>query len=404
MVTLERTINQGTEMRDPSLYSIKDLAVNLGKPEYVVQDKIRKNNTLPAIEEYGEVVAFPRFYENALLLARASPGFYGPRGLRPSLVTLKNILELSDLSPGIRVHLKKHLGGFNNILLHELEITASNPGEAPKEVKFSNSDIREGIYIPPEIDKPTAQALGIIYGNGNLGNNTDLVLSSKKTNNDFYQHIVRRIFEEAFNFSRNRDIKTPERINPEFVNKKSITLRMTYSSNALRTYLANDINFPKNRTERIEMGLSEKINNMDKTLQDEFLKYFFACAATFHRQDGTIIIYDISEPILKDLELMINSRIKTPVKTRPEGKRNTYVLFIPRFPAMELYLLGFLSENPRIKDEAETYLSTKLGRKARSFLRKNYKDLFPIPAGERLPAAETIVSFPPPPKETALVA
>lgn len=60
--------------------------------------KIYHNNFYPVSERVQDHFAYPRLNENASLLAQASADFQGPRGKRPRLASLINILMMSGLT------------------------------------------------------------------------------------------------------------------------------------------------------------------------------------------------------------------------------------------------------------------------------------------------------------------
>lgn len=341
----------------------KTLSKDLETSESEIQKIINRNNTLPLEEREGKTVIFTRFHANASLLAQASLKFRGPRGPRPYLVSQTNVLDISNLTSNqmveYRLRLKQVDGDINDVL-RQLKLTASNISNAPEGVKFSHEDARNGIYIPKKIDIQTAQALGITFGNGMIEFKHGLVLTSKLINKEFYEHCVRNVFQNAFNFSSDQKIR-PVPMKGAYSKKEYIVLFLEYGSEALKTYLKNHLGFPQNRDERKKTGLPEEIKNMDDALQDEFLKYFLASAMAFRQKRGIITIHDVSKPLLEDVETMIKMRIKkhSPGILPDEG---AYSLCINMIPTRELYALGFLNENPRIKKDAENYFSKHPGK------------------------------------------
>lgn len=361
-------------------FLIPIISNNTGYQENEVLRIINNNNKLPLVENDGHITTFTRFIAHMSLLAQGSPGFSGPRGYRPSLVSIKNISSLSNISVRkAKAYFEEFKGKTKNIesvLLDHLRLTASNPDYSPKGVKFSSDDIRSGIFIPKTIDKPTAQALGIIYGNGTLGNRTNLALTSALVNDDFYKNTVRQTLEEAFNFLPNQEIAYPKH---SFSEKKFTGLRLNYCSKALQTFLTEYLGYPKNKAQKRKYGISEKIKNADKKVQDEFLKYFLASCISFDPNTGRVKTSNISEQVLKNIEVMVNERVtKHSTNICPNGK-SAHTLSVSTIPTMELYLLGFLNENPRIKKEVENYFTTRLGKKTAPYLEKKYKDLVPRP-------------------------
>lgn len=342
--------------------------------------RLKRNNGLP-IEEaetiYGpksKITVYPRFNANASLLAQASAS-KGPRGDRPFLASASNILRISDITQRQVIQygmkLRQIAGGISEYLVF-LQVTASNPKTALPGIDFSDDDIRSGIYIPKNIDKATSAALGVIYGNGSMSNGGSLLLTTRKRNLDFYRNSVRRIFEYAFNFLPDRDIR--------IVTSRSTisssdydTIHLNYSSKALRTYLSSVHHFPKSREERRETGLSDTIKNISRELQDEFLKYFLASTAAFDTGKALTRINDVSEYLLRDIEDMLRLRLTSDsISFRDRAMGGGYTLSLSTIPSMELYVLGFLNENPVVKRDVETYWNEKLGNRAAKYLERVY--------------------------------
>lgn len=378
---MEKGISRKIDIHNPELSWTKIIAKNLGISEREAQARIDRNNALPIEEKIGERVILTRFDVNASLLASASPNFMGPRGPRPSLVSAERVFNLSNFTSWQKdkyfKRFKEEFGGMRNILLN-LGLTASNPRFAPKGIEFSDDDMRYGIYIPEEIDIPTAQAIGLTYGNGTFGNGANLVLASTLKNEEFYRNTVRSVFENAFNFLPDQEIKYAENKNPAYTEKEIMRLRLHYGSKAVRTYFENYINFPLNKDQRKNSGISDKVKNMDRKLQDEFLKYFLALTLAFDQNDGFMRISDKSRPLLEDIGNMVKERVTKKSINLTHNGTSSFVLSIGTTPTMELYILGYLDINPGIKKRAELrYLNGKIPIKSLTHLRKTYRDLAP---------------------------
>ena len=375
---------------------IKVISQGLGITEDEARKRLERNNKLPieenekiySAEDFkdgtrsvlfaGEdsVVVYPRFNANAVLLAQVSPHYEGPRGPRPSLASASNILRISDLprtqTITYGVELRQNAGGISKLLL-ELKLSASNPGRVPEGVEFSNEDVRHGIYIPRAIDKPTSRALGVAYGNGNLSGGGQLLLSAQTENREFYKGPVRQVFEEAFNFPPDQNVRTVKHRGTILAKNGYESLYLTYGSKALSTYLLNYHGFPKSRDERRKTGISESLKNIRGEFQDEFLKYYLAATVAFDKGDALVRVSDVSAPILRDIETMIRARItKDSISFREGVMGENYLLSLSTIPSMELYVRGFLNVNPRIREEAERYWNEKLGGRAAKYLERTY--------------------------------
>ncbi len=96
---------------------VQKVAKGLDISEFEAFKIIRRNNSLPIVEmvnlpyreefEDGsntyffsseDTFVYPRLNANTVLLAKASPGFDGPVGPRPTLASQENILSISGLS------------------------------------------------------------------------------------------------------------------------------------------------------------------------------------------------------------------------------------------------------------------------------------------------------------------
>ncbi len=341
-------------------------------------NKIRRNNSLPleelATENVGEGVIYPRFNANATLLAQASPDYHGPRGPRPSFASAFNLLHLSGMGRrdtvlwGIK--LSQAAGGIDEFLI-DRKITASNLKYAPDGVEFSHDDIRNGVYVPNRIDAPVARALGVVYGDGNISGN--LLLTTAGENMEFYESVVRKVFEEAFNFFSDQDVRSYETAS-KFTGNEYASIHLTYSSKALRSYLENYIGFPVSREDRRKAGLSERIKNLNADLRDEFLKYFLASTVAFDDDRGLTRISDVSKKMLYDIRDLVDEKVtKKSLGVRQRASDDTLVLSLSTVPAMELWAQGLLGENPRIKRKIEGYLKDgKPGFRAKNYIADHY--------------------------------
>ncbi|MBI4039613.1 hypothetical protein HY388_02185 [Candidatus Daviesbacteria bacterium] len=351
------------------------IAQSLGISPDEAARRIKRNNLHPLEETEAGQVVYPRFMANASLLAQASPYYDGPRGPRPLLASASNILRISGITYqqvieyGIK--LKQISGGISKFLI-ELKITAANPDDAPEGVQFSNEDIRRGIYIPGEIDRPTAAACGIAYGHGYFGNASHLDLSSSMENLAFLQGPVRLVFEQAFNFLPDHDVKPVDQksqLKPDGYK----FLHLGYGSKAVGTYFLKILQFPRNRELRRKTGLSTVIKGLSRKLQDEFLKYFLASTVAFDQNEGLLRISDVSQPLLQDIESMISARVtKQSISLRPQVMSRGFILSLSTIPAMELFLLGLLNENPTIKQEVEQFWNSKIKSRAWDYLKRTY--------------------------------
>lgn len=354
----------------------KIIAQGLEVPEDEARKRISRNNRLAVEEQEESAFVYPRFNANASLLAQSSPEFRGPRGSRPYLASAANILRLSGISRretvtyGIK--LRKVAGGISR-LLQDLELTAANPYQVVKGIGFSDEDVRSGIFIPRTIDAPVAQALGIIYANGNLSGESNLLLSSPIKNEKFYEKSVREAFSNAFNFSSNQNVRTASHAKTDLAPKGYKSIYLGYGSKALRTYLLHIHNFPRGRDERRQSGLSKPIKTMGKQLQDDFLKYYLGAAVAFDDGKGLTRISDVSAPLLKDIEEMIRARVtKDSVSFREGTMGEHFILSLSTIPAMELYIQGFLDINPRVKGEVEKFWNGGIGKRALGYLKRTY--------------------------------
>jgi hypothetical protein len=377
------------------------LAHGLGITPEEAYRRIRRNNASP-IEEVEKVwtrdsfidgsrsfvpestpkVVYPRFNANAVLLAQASPGFEGPRGRRPSLASASNILRISGVTEkqlcdyGVKFNkTSRGIGKF----LRELNLTGANPNGAPKGVEFSADDIRNGIYIPKEVDVATARAIGIVYGDGVLrtDNSGNILLHSPARNRGFYEESVRQAFEVAFNFSSDREVRTHHKGAKGKFGAYDF-VRLTYGSKAVGGYFINHLGFPTSVEVRRETGLPTQIMKADKQVQDEFLRYFLAATVAFDDTGaGGIAISDVSKSLLKDVDTLIRARVTKPpaslrIRHRAHGDNDNYMLSFSTIPSMELYVQGFFNANPRLKAEAGTFWNNRLGFRALKYLKERY--------------------------------
>jgi hypothetical protein len=151
---------------------------------------------------------------------------------------------------------------------------------------------------------------------------------------------------------------------------------MTYASKALRTYLLRYIGFPEGRDERRQIGISPKVKELPKDLQDEFLKFFIGAAAFFDWNQGLLRFSDVSRHIVDDIEAMVRARVtKDSISVREGAIEDRFVLSASTIPSMELYHLGFLSANERIKRQAGVYWSERVGSRAYGYIRRMYPHL-----------------------------
>ncbi|MFH1106113.1 MAG: hypothetical protein V1731_02800 [Candidatus Aenigmatarchaeota archaeon] len=341
-------------------------------------NKIRRNNSLPleestGVKEGGGIV-YPRFNANASLLAQSSPDYHGPRGSRPSFASAFNLLHLSGMGRrdtvlwGIK--LSRAAGGIDEFLL-DRKITASNMKYAPDGVEFSHDDIRNGVYVPNRIDAPVARALGVVYGDGNISGN--LLLTTAGENLEFYESVVRKVFEEAFNFFSDQNINSYRNAS-KFTGNEYASVHLTYSSKALRSYLENHIGFPVGREDRRNADLSRKIKDLSDDLRDEFLRYFLASTVAFDDEKGLTRISDVSKKVLYDIRDLIDGKItKKSMTVRQRASDDTLTLSLSTVPSMELWAQGLLGENPRIKRKIEGYLKDgKPGFRARNYIADHY--------------------------------
>jgi len=315
---------------------------------------------------------YPRLNANTRLLAQLSKDYEGPRGPRPIYVSLENVVRISLLDePTQMYHWLECLyreGYSVSEALIKLKLTTSNPSSAPRGVEFSSEDIRRGVYIPPSLDKETMQALGIIYAKGYVLKRLaskrlySLRINRRMTDKEFYEAVVRKKMEKAFNLLQDENHKHSE-------------LKLSYGSKALVTYLLNRLTFPSSRNEKKETGISEEIKNNEYI--EEFLKFYLAYNAAVRISGNgrrmNISINDVSKPILEDIKKILLGRIKKSSITISPSDRGSYRLNINIIPTFELYFSGLLNENPRIKGIIENYLKEHgIGRIAFNYLHSVY--------------------------------
>lgn len=331
-----------------------------GYPAYQVKPKYHHNHIPPNC-----LRVFPRINANTMLLAQLSKG--GPMGDRPIYVSLENIARISLLDED-----SKRIDNWRRILsrdwhsatevLTELKLTASNPNWAPEGVEFSSEDVRKGVCIPTSLNKPTMQSLGIIYAKGCISKDQyTLRITGTMKDKEFYEDVVRRKMEEVFNLSQD-EIYIYSRTS-RFSGNQYNTLRLSYISKALATYLLNCIKFPSSDNEKKETGISEKIKS--SRYIGEFLNSYLACNArskiSENNQSISICINDTSKPVLEDVQgmLILLSKLQKPsIALSPrKGSDSSYTLELSTISALELYFSGRLNENPRVKVTAEDYLN-----------------------------------------------
>lgn len=362
---------------------VRTISEGLGISPLESLRRIRRNNSLPLEEivvlhwpnhfddgtasffyESEAEKVLPRFNANIVLLAEASPNFEGPRGLRPSLVTQKNILSISEVPPEKKAYfedwLRKKHGTIVSCLIN-LRLTASITERRPFGTDFSEEDVKNGICISQKMDPPTAGAIGVVWGRGAFSNDGRIleVKGSPEKYKDFFEFGVRDVFERAFNFQFNKRVRTEP------------LLAISYGSKAVGEYFTKKLKFPLNDEQRVISGLTEAIINADEESQDEFLSYFLASTGSFSPTTGAITISDISKPFLGDVSRLINARVTkkgSPVMTH-KGTNN---LGICTIPSMELYILGYLDKNPELREKAKDYFHNRLGRLAKYYLEKQY--------------------------------
>jgi hypothetical protein len=363
------------------------MARGLGITAEEAYKRIRRNNALP-IEEVERAsgvgafstgigtVVYPRFSANAVLLAQASPDFEGPRGRRPSLVSLANILRVSGVTERQAVDfgakLARASGGIVN-LLRELDLSAANPKSVPEGVEFSAEDMKNGIYIPKKVDIATARAIGIAFGDGFISSIRPgaIQLHSSMTNGCLYEGVIQKVFEEAFNFRSDRKaliVHSPA--NGKY--RESDSVGLAYSSKAVGGYFVNHLGFPTSAEVRRETGLPPQIMEAEKTIRDEFLKYFLATAIAFDDTGaGGIVISNASAPLLRDIESLIRARVTKQSITHRQ-RENSFGLCLSTIPSMELYVQGFLDANSRLNAEAAEFWDRRMGSRALSYLERTY--------------------------------
>lgn len=369
----------------------------LGISPYEAGKKILHNNSLPLEESEGlPYPVYTRFNAHLSLLAEASPDSPGPSNRpRPTLATWPNILKISGLSRRRTMYYQKKVLasiGETGQLLLDARLTASNPKSAPTGTYFSNDDIIKGVYIPSQIDIPTARALGVIFAKGGplvTDESYFYILSSDRTK-DFFAGPVRAAFAQAFNFFEDKYISSSNRTT-EFQPEGVITSRLNYSSMALRTYLQNFVGYPGSIDERRETGLPSNIKEMHRSLQNEFLKYFLCSAANYrNKRKGQMYIRDYSKPLLEDIRQMISAEISHPVREpifvpTPKGT-SVYALIIEGISTTELMLRGYLKPNPELENVSKEIWEKRCARKSprdtvQQYFRRKYGSLIPSLAG-----------------------
>jgi RNA polymerase sigma factor (sigma-70 family) len=376
-VTFTRNSEPAEEQKKRNWPNI--IAQGLGITEEEAQRIITRNNKLPV----GEYVAeedqwvYPRFNANTSLLAHASPGFYGPRGLRPSLVSEINLFEISGI-PANSTNYKKFRKALDRIsdYLLELGLTASSPDDHISDgISFNGHDIRRGIYIPRGVDRKAAQALGVAFADGSLGvGQNGLSLWTESKNAEFYDSSVRKAFEEGFNFSSDTPVKKTE-----FQTEKSSDgyskLKISYASLALINYLKG-LGFPIDRAARSEIGLPEAIKSAEKDTAYDFLRFFLGAKVSVHMSWGSLEVGSgaFGKHYLEDVLDILQAQTKTRFLELGLSRREKPRIFIWRETAIELMLLGLLDTNPRIKREMDQFFIKHLGPRIKYRLEKLYPD------------------------------
>jgi len=222
------------------------------------------------------------------------------------------------------------------------------------EVPYSRQDLEKGIKVPSVIDKEAAATLGLAYGCGHF-NGRYFRLHSPVANAEFFNDVVGQSFNKTFNLPLRKS-----RFNLSDTQKGKGSLTIQYQSLALSSYLLNHHDFPKNRQEKRQTGLSPFIKKAPKEEQDEFLKYFLAVAVNFFGRVGKTEINSVSEPLLYDIQELINARISKQLANPDRRSVGSFVLRIGILPTAELFLLGYLNENPEIKERVEAFFTQKV--------------------------------------------
>lgn len=225
---------------------------------YSIESEYHQNHIPPGCQR-----VFTRSNANAMLLAQLSKAYCGPLGPRPIFVSLKNIAKISLLNEDSR-----KVDNWCEILsrdwyspadaLIELKLTASNPHWAPTGVEFSSEDFKRGICIPPVLNRQIMKALGIIYAKGHISKDLNILgITPKMEDKEFYENVVTRIMERAFNLFQD-EIHTYSQTSP-FSGKQYDTLRLSYVSKALATYLLKNINFPSSEDKKERLAYLKKL-------------------------------------------------------------------------------------------------------------------------------------------------
>lgn len=362
---------------------------------------IRRNNSLPVweiIDENDERTyllpdenhlservrknkIYPRFNANAVLLARLSQDYRGPRGSRPIFASLENIARISSDAPSRVSYWRKSLGRNWEPLgrqLIDLKVSASNPDNVPDGVRFEYDDVRRGVYITPSMDEETAGALGIIFSDGSLVRGT-LRLTGGSKDEKFYNDVVIPSMNNAFNLLQEDlyDYTQPS----GFSGNDYTFFRLAYSSTALTTYLRSQFDFRQSEEERKTKGFPDRIKSKGfAAYRETFLKHFLAASSGTNICEDigslSVIVPDVSKPLLEDIgelvEGFVERRSIALIKIRGAG---SYKLSISTVLALELYFSGMLDVNPRIKARVEWYLENcGTGRRAYRHLQNLYGD------------------------------
>ncbi|MFH1181727.1 MAG: hypothetical protein V1702_02105 [Candidatus Woesearchaeota archaeon] len=352
------------KLRIPESEALQLIERNNAQPFWEINDgKDSRAYLDPGEHHTAEAVKnrkiYPRFNANAILLARLSADDRGPLGPRPIFVSLENIVRISLGESEKTLPWRNSLGGgwkpFGAKLV-DLQLSASNPDNAPKGVGFSDDDIRKGVYIPPRMSKPVARALGITYSDGYICR-TSLSLAGSQNKSQFYAEVVTPVFEEAFNLYSEYAERKPR---SGFSENKCGAIRLFYSSKALVSYLVNYLGFGCSEEERRVKGLSTRIT--DKSFAEylpDFLKSYLASASRFSTANAlTICIPEVSKRLLEDVGQLLEDILEKPtVNIRQVSNARSYKLSIGAVSTLELFFRGFLNENPRLRAELEAYLS-----------------------------------------------
>ena len=304
------------------------------------------------------------------LLTLASPNHEGPRGLRPSLVSLSNILKLHCLdNQQAEAYKKRFRSAFRSVgdFLLDRMLTASNP--LGRRADFSEEDIRKGVHIPSPLDPPATAALGIIYGRGTLDQN-HLIFSFGKRDGEFFRKSVRQTFSEAFNFPEDKEVAESDGTNI-FSRKESVLWTLKYTSSALGNLL---------RRIKQEGGLSTFIMDTEPELQDSFLQYYLGASASFSKHQGEALnLFSKSLPLLEDVKKLLQKRVAFDLpKPHPTSwSPDSHVLEVSKIPTGELFFQGYLDVNSRIREAAERYWHTKQNMSSRILrhLERHHPDL-----------------------------